>query len=182
MFWKFPMEQPFQQHSLAVKLLQQPGVIKQQGADSSMKTALISCVSVKDSPLLGGGTSMCSLARDILQSHISGAAALLSAPFSSWKINPQSTLDLFISNGLLWVPWGQHTKSSAWHDVTTGTLESSWCINLSTHNIFSLHSCLLLSGDNSQCIQLRITLTSKTRLSPQYLETIGTRISREDRV
>lgn len=104
MFWKFPMEPPFQQHSLAVKLLQQPGVIKQQGADSSMKTALISCVSVKDSPLLGAGTSMCSLARDmpvILQSHISGAAALLSAPFSSWKINPQSTLDLFISNGLL---------------------------------------------------------------------------------
>lgn len=104
MFWKFPMEQSFQQHSLVVKLLLQPGVIKQQGADSSMKRALISCVSVKESPLLGGGTSMCSLARDtsvILQSHISGAAALLSAPFSSWKINRQSDFYLFISNGLL---------------------------------------------------------------------------------
>lgn len=81
MFWKSPMEQSFQQHSFMVKLLLHPGVIKQQGADSSMKTALFSCVSVKDSPLLGAGTSMCSLARDkpvILQSQISGEVLLSS--------------------------------------------------------------------------------------------------------
>lgn len=38
MFWKSSMEQSFQHHSLVVKFLLQPGIIKQRGADSWMKT------------------------------------------------------------------------------------------------------------------------------------------------
>lgn len=46
----------------------------------------------------------------------------------------------------------------------------------------SPHLSLLLSGDNSQWFQLMIALTSKTQLSPQYLEAMGTRISRGYRI
>lgn len=95
MFWKLSMEQSFQQHSLVVKLLSQPGVIKQQGAESSMKTASdflclcprLSSPGGRGIPVqLGQGQASHSANPDL---RISGAA-LLSIPFSSWEINPQS--------------------------------------------------------------------------------------------